>query len=151
MQDITEHCEKQQLDSRLFSPVRAALTAADRGIKDEAYENIFAVNHSAKAEKACTISCYLIRACDRAEDDKDVSAGKSRTLAILLVVDFKHRVLGKGSAPNRESSVLDELERESGKTKEAIKRFLARGRFYLELWHRIGITGAILALGTSLA
>jgi hypothetical protein len=102
-----------------------------------------------------TTATRLLNTQDSIEDEADVNSARYRINALLFAFHF--RALCDGleredmvSGKSKETVILENMTKETKKSREQIHTLLKRGRWYAHWVDRLGV-GAILLLGESLA
>lgn len=97
-----------------------------------------------------TPECRLLDADGSISSEGHVNGARYRVNALVFACVYHARVQSLGPIAKRETIVLRDIEKESGKSRSHIGVVLKHGRWYMAWVSKLGL-GAILTLGESFA
>ena len=142
-----EHCNQIGMRSKAAAVVRSVVRSLARPTR--IYRSIWQGSEFYETEGTAT--SRLLQAEGAIADEGDINGARYRVNAVILACHYHAKVQQLGAAtPHRETKILQEMMKESGKKRSHINAVLRRGKWYAELVNTLGL-GAILTLGESIA
>lgn len=143
----TKHCTHIGMRPRATAVVKSVMRSLVR--PTSIYESIWQGSEFYATEG--TTASRLLQAEGSIMNEGDINGARYRANAVILACHYYARVQDLGATvSNRETKILQEMVKESGKSRSHINAVLRRGRWYAELVNELGL-GAILTLGESIA
>lgn len=143
--DVKRHCDDEGVKARATAVAKIVFRSLARS--EITYANVWQGLDLCK--NSGTTACRLLETESSIVDESHVNGARCRINALLFALHYRARCEGLSTRANRETAVLQEITRESGKTSDQIKALLKRGRWCIEWVNELGL-GAILTLGDSL-
>ena len=142
-----KHCNQIGMRSKATAVVKSVVRSLGRPMS--IYRSIW--QGSGFYETGGTATRRLLQAEGAIINEGDINGARYRVNAVILACHYHAKVQELGTAiSRRETKILQEMVKESGKKRSHIYAVLRRGKWYAELVNELGL-GAILTLGESIA